>query len=145
MDFERHQTWFLCSFISSIIVKGAFLCTCSLVALPVSTVFQLASRDYKNGSFRGPDLLCWWTLRDIKRGFCAHSFHLLLWKGLFYALARWCPRQCRLFLSWPAKTLKTSIFQVVLWLFDERLFVTIFVREHTEKTFLLHPITFFFN
>ena len=34
-----------------------FLCTCSLVALPVSTVSQLASQDYRNGYFRGPDLI----------------------------------------------------------------------------------------
>ena len=31
--------------------EWSFLCTCSLVALPVSTVFQLASQEYKNGYF----------------------------------------------------------------------------------------------
>ena len=31
--------------------------TSSMVALPVLTVFQLASQDYKTGCFRGPDLL----------------------------------------------------------------------------------------
>ena len=122
MHFERHPTWFLCSFVSCIIVNGAFnaparwqpcqcrlffswpakitktdifevlicffdalreasimvfvlirftyycewgfLRTCSLASLPVSTVFRLASRDYENGYFRGPELL---LLMDFER------------------------------------------------------------------------------
>ena len=124
--------------------EWGFLCTCSLVALPVSTVFQLASRDYKNGYFRGPDLLCWWTLRDIKRGFCAHSFHLLLWKGLFYALARWWPCQCRLCFSWPAETIKTDIFEVLicfvdgLWEISNVVFVLIHFIYYCEWGFFMH-------
>ena len=45
--FERHPTWLLWSFIWCIIENGTSSCTCSLVDLPVSTVSQLGSQDYK--------------------------------------------------------------------------------------------------
>ena len=66
-----------------------------------------------------------------------HLMYYCEW-GLFYAPARWWPCQCRLFLSWSAKIIKTNIFDVVLWLLDERLFSR-FLKGNILKK-LPHPI-----
>ena len=98
--------------------EWSFLCTCLLVALPVSTVFQLASRDYKNGHFRGPDLL---SLMDFEKHATWFLFPFISYitvNGVFYAPDCWYLCQCRLFFSWPAKIIKTNILEVLVGFFD---------------------------